>query len=262
MKLIEMNRDEVQAACGHAVALLPIAAIEQHGPHLAISTDTAIVSAVAESAESALPEHVVLCPTLPYGASHHHFGFGATMSLLPETYVQVLVDLAGSLLHSGFRRIVFLNGHGGNIAAAKHVLTILTQRYDDQYRPNIVLATYWELAGKPFSGEPPMESAALAHACEYETSLMLHLYPERVQMEKAKPIIPPPGNSYFGWENEIPNRGVTISKSTHFLSSSGSVGSPHLATADKGRKLMEEAITATIEFLDEFRTWPLLPDLR
>ena len=98
---------------GDRVVILPLGAIEQHGPHLAVSTDTDIVTMVAMAAEEELGDLVMLCPALSFGSSHHHLSFGATLSLSPALYTQVVVDLVGSLLQNGFRRIVLLNGHGG-----------------------------------------------------------------------------------------------------------------------------------------------------
>ncbi|HXO77176.1 MAG TPA: creatininase family protein, partial [Puia sp.] len=94
------------------VVVLPLGAIEQHGPHLAVSTDTDIVTLVAMAAEEMMGDKILLCPTLSFGSSHHHLSFGGTMSLSPGLYTQVIVDLVSSLLQNGFRRIVLLNGHG------------------------------------------------------------------------------------------------------------------------------------------------------
>src|SRR4051812_17830777 len=112
------------------VVILPLGAMEQHGPHLAVSTDTDIVTMVAMAAEQRLPEKVVLCPTMSFGSSHHHLSFGGTMSLSPVIYTQVIVDLVSSLLKDGFRRIVLLNGHGGNITPVKQALSVLSASYD------------------------------------------------------------------------------------------------------------------------------------
>src|SRR5690606_16845818 len=102
-----------------------------------------------------MQEDVVLCPALPFGSSHHHLAFPGTLSISHETYIRVLVDLVESLLQSGFLRIAILNGHGGNITPGKQALTMLSHRHDDSLRPNIALATYWELAGEAFRGAPP-----------------------------------------------------------------------------------------------------------
>ncbi|QMW06021.1 creatininase family protein [Spirosoma foliorum] len=243
------------------VLLLPIAAIEQHGPHLAVSTDTDIVTQVAQEAEKALPETVLLCPTLPYGSSHHHLSFGGTLSIPPDLYTQVIVSLVESLVLSGHQRIVLLNGHGGNITPVKQALAILSKRFDASHQPTIALATYWELAGSVFAGEFPMESPALSHACEYETSLMLHLFPEKVRMERVDRAQRPERNGYIGWEDDEPYRGVTVFKQTEFISSNGSSGEPQLGTPEKGKHLFDQAVRSLIEFLDAFNNWPLSENL-
>lgn len=265
MKLAEMTSPEVQAiANGTAsvVAVLPIGATEQHGPHLAVSTDTAIVTEIAERAEAALAKEVLLCPTMGFGASHHHRAFPGTLSFSPELYTNVLVEMVQSLLQSGLRRIVLLNGHGGNIAPGRQALAMLSARSEAESEPNIALATYSELGGKYFTGEPPLQTPCITHACEYETSMMLHLYPERVHMERAERARIAPSNNYIGWENEVPYRGVCVGWQSHLTGSNGSSGHPQLATAAKGKHLIERATDATIDFLRDFQTWPFLHDMR
>lgn len=239
----------------NTVVVLPLGAIEQHGPHMAVSTDTDLVTCLAREAEALLPETVLLCPTLPFGSSHHHLSFGGTISISPALYTQVVVDLVGSLLQNGFCRIVLLNGHGGNITPVKQALAILSKDYDSTFPANIALVTYWELGGKVFAGEAPMESPALSHACEYETSMMLHLFPEKVWMDKAERAARPASNGYIPWEDDEPYRGVTLFKQTAFISGNGSSGEPQLATAEKGKHLIGKATEALVKFLGEFAGW-------
>lgn len=177
------------------------------------------------------------------------------------TYTQVLVELVESLLHNGFRRIVLLNGHGGNITPAKQALTILSNKYHARLNPNIVLVTYWELAKKIFSEGTPMESPALSHACEYETSLMLHLFPEKVLPSEAKRAVRPDSNGFIPWEDDEPYNGVTMVKQTEFISDNGSSGEPQLASAEKGKHLFENAVSSLVQFLLSFKTWPFLQNL-
>lgn len=251
----------IGAGAADKVVILPLGAIEQHGPHLAVSTDTDIVTMVAMGAEEQLSDGMVLCPTLVFGSSHHHLSFGGTLSLSPALYTQVVVDLVSSLLQNGFRRIVLLNGHGGNITPVKQALAVLNAGNVLSREANIVLATYWELAGPAFAGEPPMESPALSHACEYETSLMLHLFPSRVFMDKVERAGRPASNGYTGWEDDEPYRGVTIFKGTEYISGNGSSGEPQLATAEKGAHLYGKAVGALVRFLKSFAKWPFLPAL-
>lgn len=243
------------------VIVFPLGAIEQHGPHLAVSTDTDLVTAVALGAEKQLPDEILLCPTLPIGSSHHHLLFGGTISVSAATYTRLIVELTGSLVESGFRKIVLLNGHGGNITPVRQALAILSSKYDKALNPNIVLATYWELAGKTFAGDPPMETPALSHACEYETSLMLHVHPGKVFPGKISRAKRPGSNGYIPWEDDEPYSGVTIVKKTQFISSNGSSGEPQLGTAAKGQHLLEHAINALVKFVHSFKTWPFPEDL-
>ncbi len=243
------------------IVVLPLGAIEQHGPHLAVSTDADIVHRLASSAEESMPDDILLCPTLPFGSSHHHLGFGGTISLSPMLYTRVIVELVDSLLSSGIKRIVLLNGHGGNITPVRQALTLLSNKYDSSHKFNIALATYWELAGNIFSGAAPMESPALSHACEYETSLMLHLFPEKVFKNRIQRAKRPESNGFIPWEDDEPYRGVSMVKQTKYISNNGSSGEPQLASAEKGEHLFNHALTALTEFIKSFKTWTFLEGL-
>lgn len=242
------------------VVMLPLGAIEQHGPHLPVSTDTDIVTQIALGAEEQLPDDVILCPTLAFGSSHHHLSFG-TISISISTYTQVIVEMVESLLKMGFRRILLLNGHGGNITPVRQALAILSNKYDASLKPNIALATYWELAGKSFAGEAPMESPALSHACEYETSLILHLFSEKVLKDKIERANRPEKNGYIPWEDDEPYKGVTMIKQTEFISNNGCSGEPQLGTAEKGKHLYERGVEGVVEFINSFKSWPFLENL-
>jgi creatinine amidohydrolase len=255
MLFANLNYPSIRASVEGAVVVLPLGATEQHGPHMAVSTDTDIVTRLAGAAEALLPGSVLLCPALPFGSSHHHLSFGGTISIKPALYTQVIVDMVGSLLQNGFRRIVLLNGHGGNITPVKQALAVLSSDFDAANAANIALVTYWELGGKPFAGEAPMESPALSHACEYETSMMLHLFPEKVWMEKAERARRPASNGYVPWEDDEPGRGVTLFKQTAWISSNGSSGEPQKATAEKGAHLIGKATEALVTFLEAFAEW-------
>ncbi len=248
---------DLNQAAKDKIIILPLGAIEQHGPHLSVSTDTDIVTQVAQQIEKKMPDAVLLCPTLPFGSSHHHLSFGGTISIAPELYTQVLIDLVNSLVISGFQKIILLNGHGGNITPAKQALAVLSKRFDASHQPTIALATYWEVGGKAFAGEPPMQSPALSHACEYETSMMLHLFADKVWMDRVERAQRPESNGYIPWEDDEPYRGVTVFKQTEFISSNGSSGEPQLGTAEKGKHLVDHAVKALVTFIESFKNWPL-----
>lgn len=141
----EMTREEVREIAGECVVVLPVAAIEQHGPHLPIETDATLTFHVAkESAERATRQGASVCvaPLLPYGISEHHRPFAGVLSLKLSTMVHLLRDIGESLVHSGFRKIFILNGHGGNSDAIGAVAAELATTHD----VSVAAASYWTLA--------------------------------------------------------------------------------------------------------------------
>src|SRR2546423_11059504 len=127
------------------LVLAPIAACEQHSPHLPTFTDTILVTGVADGVEKRLPDKVLQLPTLWLGASGHHLRFGATLSAEVDTHVAMLCDLLVPLLEDGYCRVLVLNGHGGNIDTMHVALRRLMTRYRDR---SLTAASYWELAEK------------------------------------------------------------------------------------------------------------------
>src|SRR5262245_28053786 len=119
----ETDRETLRGLLPEALVLLAIGATEQHGPHLATGTDALIAATTCERAADAAADRarrpLVVVPALPYGASDHHLPFGGTLSLAPETLLAVLGDLARSLAAQGGRRLVLVNGHGGNIGICR-----------------------------------------------------------------------------------------------------------------------------------------------
>jgi len=257
MRMNLMAAPDIRKAAPRAVVLLPLGSTEQHGPHLGVSTDSTLVTAVAEGVEGAVPDDVLLCPTLAVGSSHHHLGFGA-LSIAPETYARAVADLIDCLQRWDAPRILILNGHGGNIVPAKQALNELAAR--DNLKSLVAFTSYWELDAA-FTGKPPMESARLSHACEYETSMMLHVLPEAVNLKKARRAKHPPGNAYIDWDKE-PYRGVSTGMPFHQITSIGNCGQPDKGTPKKGAYLVGAAVKAVTALVQSFKTWPLPEDMR
>ena len=180
-----LTRDELAAAAPTTTLVIPVGSTEQHGHHLPTSVDAAIVEALtlraAELAAEQVP--VLVAPTLPYGCSHHHLPFGGTMSLTTTTYVEVVCDLVSGLADQGFRSVVLMNGHGGNDAA----LRVAVDRLTNEIRcgAHVAATSYFQVAST--GGSP-------GHAGNFETSLMLALAPELVQLDRrpndAEPVTP------------------------------------------------------------------------
>ena len=114
-------RDAEAALARARLALVPVGSLEQHGPHLTLDTDLAVAEAFAQRLDVELGDDALLCPPLPYGLSEHHLAFPGTITLRPDTFIGVLLDLVESLAHWGLRRVLVVNGHGGNIDALRLV---------------------------------------------------------------------------------------------------------------------------------------------
>jgi creatinine amidohydrolase len=178
--LEEHTREELRALASNALVILPVGAVEQHGPHLPVGTDRFTVEHIARAAakEAAGRIPLLVAPTLPFGSSHHHLPFGGTLSLGTETYYRVLADLAESLITSGFRRIFILNGHGGNTELIQLVARDLALKHS----AHLAAAPYWTIAWDALVAEQAHAAAGLpGHAGAFETALIMALRPELVR---------------------------------------------------------------------------------
>ena len=253
MLYAELTSPEIARLAPDSVAVLPLAAVEQHGDHLPVITDTTIVTEIASRAEKAMQAKVLLLPTLWPGCSHHHLGFPGTLSISSETYVRVLCDLMQSLLAAGCRRIFLLNGHGGNQTPFTEALFRIALKHKE---PWVSAQSYWKLAASEIAEQGFMKTAALSHACEYETSMMLALRPDLVKMDLAKGACPGHGSDFYDPLDYQPSR-VVVRETFDSLSPTGALGSPELASAEKGRKLFDTITPVVVAFLQEFAKWPL-----
>ena len=232
-KWAELTREEIAKLCPSAITILPVASIEQHGLHMATSTDTVLVDEVIARACVTVSDEIdiLLAPTQTYGSSDHHLPFGGTLSLTSSTFYAVLRDLLRSLAKAGCGRSLLLNGHGGNAAICRVAA-------DDASREEnmmIVSASYWELI------EPPNDVADFpGHAGKFETSLMLSARPELVHMERAQPS---PGN-------EPPrNRGLQISAPDLWSRINGFTDDPRSAEVEIGEELLVRCAQAVAQAL-------------
>jgi creatinine amidohydrolase len=227
------------------VVVAPIAACEQHARHLPTFTDTLLVTAVAEGLEQRLPEQVLLLPTQWLGASGHHLRFGATLSAEVDTHIDMLCDLVQPLLDDGYRRLLLLNGHGGNIDTMHVALRRLQPGYTDR---QLTAASYWDLAEKELAALAQGPRKQMGHACEFETSMVLALRPELVRREEIKDDPPPP---------EPALRGLFLAEDMKQRTDHGAVGYPELASAEKGRAFLAAAIERAVEVVQALLCRPL-----
>lgn len=185
MHFEELTRDELRDVAPRSTVVVPVASTEQHGPHLPVCTDAVIVTALAERAVMSARRRgvpLLVAPTLPFGFSHYHRPFGGTMSVGLQVYGELLADLGESLLLAGFRRIVFLNGHGGNDPSVQAVGDRLL--YERGLEVHVASISYWvgmaELLPDVVLDVGPFPG----HAGGFETSCMLALRPELVRLDR------------------------------------------------------------------------------
>jgi creatinine amidohydrolase len=224
----ELTAEDLRAkAAADAIVMLPVASMEQHGPHLPVGVDTILCEAVCKAAAEAVAGEmaIVVAPTVWCGMAEHHMAFGGTFTFDIPTYRAVLLAFLRSLDRHGFKRVLIVNGHGGNIAALGAFLpdfareTGLTVRfitYFDPVRP--ALAPLLD------------DQDGVHHACEVETSMMMAVAPGTVRHEKLGEAYGPPRSS-------SPPAGVGRFRSFRDISATGVIGDARRASAEKGQKL-------------------------
>jgi len=245
VQLQELSWPAVAAIANDRPVVVPIAALEQHGRHLPVFTDSMLLGEVVRGAADRLSDRVVWTPLLWLGNSHHHLDFAGTLSAAPRTYLDLLGDLVDNLVGHGFRRVVLLNGHGGNIVPAQQAVFEARQRYRQRSDLLLLAATYWLLGGQPHQVDPTFVQDRMGHACEWETSMMLHLAPRLVgdvsRIEAVSSAMPF-GPAVRGW--------ITKERSA-----SGHIGDPRDATALKGQTLFRIFSQDVVTFLERVIAW-------
>jgi creatinine amidohydrolase len=193
MHLANMNWPAVRALSRDTPVVIPIAALEQHGAHLPLFTDSLLCGEIARRAEERLGDRVLFAPLQWLGNSDHHLDFPGTLSAAPRPYLDLLVGLMENFIGHGFRRLVFLNGHGGNDVPGRQAVFELRQRHRARNDLLLLCATYWSLGGRPWEVEPTLVQRQMGHACEWETSMILRIAPQVVGPLETLAEVPPGG---------------------------------------------------------------------
>lgn len=240
----------------NAVVVIPIASIEQHGPHLPVMTDTRlgheIAVRAARKAQKTRP--TVVTPVVWMGLSEHHMPFGGTLIVSHSTFRAILRDLIISLLRHGFHDILLSNSHGGNIIAMQQIADELSPELD----ATIVTTTYVTEGGEAFASLMD-DQANVMHACEGETSMMMAVEPDlvddsdlaslRSMGDNGKKFLSA-GHASYRWR---PFAHVT---------GNGVAGDPTNATVEKGEALLEAGSDAVAALIADPDTWAAPQDMR
>jgi len=221
--------------------VLPVGAVEQYGPHLPLMTDAAIAEHFRQQLDSELSENVLTLPTIVVGYSAIHQGFRGTLSVRHSTLLDQLTDIAESALTDGFRNLIFLNSNGGNEGVVQVALEELGARWPGR---RIVRTTWWRIAVDELKAISDTGPGGVGHACELETSLMLLIEPELVDLAAAPPRANQPA---FTWDSGdmLRSSSATLYRSLADVAETGVFGEPRTASVAKG-KAISEAVTARL----------------
>src|SRR5678815_1829384 len=167
MDLIELSWPAVAALSKNTPVVFPIAALEQHGHHLPVFTDSILLGEVVRRAKGPLGQRALFAPLMWLGNSDHHLDFAGTLSAAPRTYLDLLNGLAENFVQHGFRRLVFINGHGGNDVPGRQAIFELRQHHRERNDLLFLLATYWNSGAKPSTPNPALHQKDMGHACEW-----------------------------------------------------------------------------------------------
>ena len=237
------------------VVILPVAALEQHGPHLPVMVDSRLAEEVSKRTASlgrAKGIPIITLPVVWHGLSEHHMPFGGTVTLTSNTFFLIVRDLIKSISRHGFSKFLILNGHGGNITAAE----VCAQDISMELSLPIVAATYWLEAADRFAKILETQTNVM-HACEAETSMMMALEPNLVVdslLNEAK------GPMKLDFLNA--GKGSYRWRSLPHVTSNGVIGDPSHSSSAKGEQLLREASQAIFELICDPETFKVQSDLQ
>jgi len=232
---------------GFDKAVLAVGSTECHGDHLPYGTDTMVAQHLAEAVAERVDGLLVL-PPLPYGMSRHYASFPVAITLSTETLIRVLREVFTSLLDHGLRRLLIINGHDGNVAAIEAASREF--RVEHPEMDIAVLEAWWETGAELLPPDTFEVWGGLGHGGEGETSMMMAVAPELVDMSRARGVVPKlPAHVQIKWRfDELTTHGVT--------------GDPTRATAEKGRLMRDALVDLLVSFIRDMdgRGWKLSPD--
>jgi creatinine amidohydrolase len=247
-----------RAVAEDRVCLIPAGTLEDHGPHLPLDTDTRIATEICRRAAEEIPEQIVLLPPITHGYTPHHMAFPGPITIGWETFVRYGTDIGTSLARHGFKRILYLNGHGSNTPLIEMAARLVALEH-----PDVLAASAFYLTDEESVRviEEIRESGpgGMGHACELETSIYLHLDPDAVEMEKAvdENSFPDGPNAWMDWSDGP----LKLMPWWNAISRTGVHGDASRATAQKGKALFEAAVRECVSFVRELKVKPL-PILR
>jgi creatinine amidohydrolase len=245
MQLADLPWPAVDALSRDIPVVFPIAALEQHGLHAPVFTDSMLLGEVVRRASAQMGDRVLWAPLTWLGSSDHHLDYPGTVSASPRLYLDLLNNLLENFLFHGFRRLLLINGHGGNIVPAQQAVFETRQRHRQQHDLLLLSATYWLLGSKPQELNAGISQMRMGHGCEWETSMVLRLAPHLVHDQQNTEFVD------WGKPFEPANRGWVMKD----RSVPGHIGDPRPATAEKGEVMFSAFSADVVKLLERMIAW-------
>ena len=252
----KLTWEQVRDADKDRVVILNVSATEDHGPHMPLDTDTVLGMAVANGVARAIPAEGLVMPAIPYAFNEHHKDFPGVIWIQPETLIAFVTDVTKSLAHHGFRRILLLNSHGSNHS----VLDLAARKTVIENEIICVSASYWNLCADRINEIRKSEVGGIAHACEFEAAIYMHLHPELVNLDRATAQnLHNPDTRFFNLDLARGGGKAMLMRWWSEISPDGTMGDPTLATPETGAAFLNAAIEETVALVREIRALPILP---
>lgn len=250
----ELTWPEINLAAEAAkVVLLPIGSTEQHGHHLPLDVDNFLARSVSIAAARLMPREMLVMPTIPYGYNEHAQDFPGTIHVTYHHFIEYCLDVCKSVAYAGFRRVILVDGHGSN----EHLCEFIARRATLETDALFASTIWTNLAVEAFEAVRDSGPGGAAHACELETSAYLHLEPSRVRMDLAQDhyggAAGTEGSKFMQVDLTKGIGAMKVVRWTSAATPTGVSGAPTLATAEKGRAIVEGAATNLAAFAQEFR---------
>lgn len=227
--------------------VLPVAATEQHGPHLPLATDKLIGQYFCRQLHERLQDQVLILPVISVGCSDHHLGFAGSLSVQHETLLRHMTDIFTSVLHHGFRNLIMFNSHGGNQAIGQVFVEQFGYAHSEA---NVHLITWWKIAFEALKDITDSGFGGTGHAGEFETSLMMLIQPDLVKRDLIQPQYPLPASD---WEKADMLHAPKISRYKTFreMTKAGAFGDPTKSSAEKGQRIADSVLDACEQVVRE-----------